>query len=109
MELRLTFAAGTMTGEGRDPVAQFVIDGTYDPASGECRFTKTYPGRHAVRYAGFNEGKGIWGTWTLESEKGGFHIWHEGMADPTQQTLSEEADIPTDAPPPKKKRKLQPA
>ena len=108
MELRLLFAAGVMTGEGRDPVGQFVVDGKYDAAGGECRFVKTYPGRHAVAYTGFNEGKGIWGTWALDGVTGGFHIWPEGMADPTQQTLKEEADIPAAPPPKRKRRKPQP-
>lgn len=105
MELRLTFAAGKMSGEGRDPVGLFTVDGEYDEASGKCGFIKRYVRRHAVAYTGFNEGKGIWGTWTLETEKGGFHIWPEGMADPTVQRLAEEADIPTDAPPKRKRRR----
>src|SRR5262249_52045762 len=48
----------------------------------------------------FNEGKGIWGTWEMPSAvdpafmRGGFHIWPEGMADPTQPALSEEIEEP---------------
>ena len=108
MELRLTFAAGVMSGEGRDRIGLFTVDGEYDAASGKCQFTKQYIRGRSVFYSGFNEGKGIWGTWNLDDVSGGFHIWPEGMADPTQQTLSEEADIPTDPPPKKKKRKPQP-
>jgi hypothetical protein len=108
MELHLTFAAGRMSGEGRDKVGAFTVDGEYDAASGRCRFTKRYVERHAVQYAGFNEGKGIWGTWKLDDVTGGFHIWPEGMADPTVQRLSEEAEVPTAPPPKKKRRKAKP-
>jgi hypothetical protein len=108
MELRLTFATGRMTGEGRDRVGKFTVDGVYSPADGRCSFTKEYLGSHAVHYAGFNEGKGIWGVWEIESEKGGFHIWPEGMADPTVQTLKEEADVPVEVVEKQRKRKPQP-
>lgn len=94
MEFRLAFANGRMTGDGRDRVGQFTIDGVYDDASGKCSFTKQYIGQHAVHYTGFNEGKGIWGTWLLSGIRGGFHIWPEGMADPTVEHLSEEVDEP---------------
>lgn len=100
MELRLQFRDGTMTGEGRDWVGPFLVRGRYDVADGQCHFTKSYLGRHDVFYRGFNEGKGIWGTWGLLTalepalRHGGFHIWPEGMPDPTQQTLVEEADLP---------------
>ncbi len=100
MELHLTFHDGIMTGEGRDWVGQFTIDGRYTLADGRCQFIKHYLGRHRVYYAGFNEGRGIWGTWDIAAggafvaQRGGFHIWPEGMGDPTNQTLSEEADLP---------------
>ena len=108
MELRLAFADGRMTGDGRDRVGQFTVDGVYSTADGRCAFTKQYVGGHPVQYAGFNEGKGIWGTWKLDDVTGGFHIWPEGMADPTVQRLSEEAEVPADGEP-KKKRKKKPA
>jgi hypothetical protein len=100
MELRLTFKNGEMTGEGRDWVGKFVIRGRYQVADGRCFWHKRYLGKHDVVYQGFNEGKGIWGMWEIPTEilpgyyKGGFHIWPEGMADPTQPQLSEEADPP---------------
>ncbi len=99
MELQLSFAAGAMKGEGRDWVGKFVIRGRYDLSDGKCYWTKRYLGKHDVFYNGFNEGKGIWGVWEIPSPhdasmRGGFHIWPEGMADPTQQTLAEEADLP---------------
>jgi hypothetical protein len=100
MELRLTFRQGTLTGEGRDQVGQFVVRGRYALVDGRCHWTKRYLGKHDVFYNGFNEGKGIWGTWDIPadadsfSQRGGFHIWPEGMHDPTQPELTEEADVP---------------
>jgi hypothetical protein len=99
MELRLTFRNGVMEGEGRDLVGRFLIRGRYDIADGRCYWTKRYIGRHDVFYKGFNEGKGIWGLWEIPTEpdwnrSGGFHIWPEGMADPTGAHLSAAAELP---------------
>lgn len=105
MELLLTFRQGQLTGEGRDCVGRFQIRGNYELASGRCEWIKQYVGRHAVYYRGFNEGKGIWGTWEIIGEavpsRGGFHIWPEGMPDPTKPHLKEEAELPM----PKRKRR----
>src|SRR5215212_158901 len=55
MDLHLTFRAGTIRGVGR----------------------------HGVAYRGYNEGKGIWGTWELPPfGHGGFHIWPLAMGNP---------------------------
>jgi hypothetical protein len=98
MELSLRFQHGSLAGEGRDPVGKFVIRGRYELADGKCHWSKRYLGKHDVFYQGFNEGKGIWGTWEITSQlgvaRGGFHIWPKGMADPTGQTLSAHADLP---------------
>jgi len=96
MELMLEFELGRMTGTGRDRVGTFTINGTYQVTDGLCEFLKQYPGSHAVNYHGFNEGKGIWGKWELRQSTctGGFHIWPDGMADPSQPAMEEEADIP---------------
>ena len=100
MELRLTFRGGTLTGEGRDLVGEFVLRGHYDLADGRCYWTKRYLGKHDVFYQGFNEGKGIWGVWEIPAseefgaQRGGFHIWPEGMPDPSHPALSEAADPP---------------
>jgi hypothetical protein len=100
MELGLTFRQGEMTGEGRDWVGDFIVRGRYDLADGRCHFTKRYLAKHDVFYQGFNEGKGIWGTWEIARrpdqihQKGGFHIWPVGMADPTGSSLSEAASPP---------------
>jgi hypothetical protein len=100
MELRLTFQNGVMAGEGRDWVGNFLVNGRYDIADGKCYFTKKYLAKHDVFYQGYNEGKGIWGVWEITHPqlgalgRGGFHIWPEGMGDPTNDYLVEEADLP---------------
>ena len=112
MELTLSFADGRLTGAGRDRVGRFTIDGTYSTADGKCDWLKQYVKAHGLSYRGFNEGKGIWGTWELHDAglifTGGFHIWPEGMSDPTQPRLAEEADIPVEAPAPKPEPVLAP-
>jgi hypothetical protein len=98
MDLRLTFLNGNLNGEGRDWVGEFAVKGRYDVLDGKCYWTKKYVGKHDVFYAGYNEGKGIWGGWEINilgiHLHGGFYIWPEGMDDPTIQRLSEEADPP---------------
>jgi hypothetical protein len=100
MELLLSFSDGIMKGEGRDSIGAFLIHGKYTLADGKCHFTKRYIGKHDVFYQGFNEGKGIWGAWEIRASRnslgarGGFHIWPEGMGDPTQQQLTEAAELP---------------
>src|SRR5438105_9179756 len=100
MDLHLTFAHGAMTGEGRDWVGKFIVRGQYKTEDGKCHWHKRYVGKHDVFYQGFNEGKGIWGTWEIppsdlsSHQRGGFHIWPEGMPNPYDSTLTEEADLP---------------
>ncbi len=100
MELQLRFCENLMRGEGRDRVGEFTLAGRYETEQGTCYWTKRYIGQHDVYYKGFNEGKGIWGTWEIALEGGltfdvgGFHIWPEGMPDPTGSHLSETADLP---------------
>ena len=101
MELRMTFRNGEIRAEGRDWVGQFVMRGRYSLGDGKCYWTKRYLGKHDVFYQGYNEGKGIWGNWEIRDPflqlaimRGGFHIWPEAMADPSQQRTGEEADLP---------------
>ncbi|HEX4589193.1 MAG TPA: hypothetical protein VH120_04650 [Gemmataceae bacterium] len=117
MELILTFHQGEMTGEGRDWVGEFIVRGRYDTSDGRCHWSKRYLGKHDVFYQGVNEGKGIWGHWEIASTReyprqhGGFHIWPEGMADPTGQVLHAEAEVPVEVPPEpvkKEERELEP-
>lgn len=99
-ELHLHFAAGVLTGEGRDWVGKYIVRGRYEVETGRCHWVKSYLGRHDVFYQGFNEGKGIWGTWEITTAElrwqGGFHIWPRGMLDPSGDHLSEEADLPVE-------------
>jgi hypothetical protein len=98
MELQLTFQNGVMQGEGRDYVGKFLVRGKYQTSDGQCYWTKRYVGKHDIFYRGFNEGKGIWGVWELTflhlKLQGGFHIWPEGMPDPSAPHLTEAADLP---------------
>jgi hypothetical protein len=83
--LRLTFAAGAVTGTGRDPAGDFVVRGTYDARSGRCSLTKTYPGSHRVHYDGIADGDGIGGAWEIRyaiglTDRGRFRIWPDASA-----------------------------
>lgn len=101
MELSITFLDGIMNGEGRDRVGLFRVKGRYQVEDGRCWWTKTYLGKHSLAYQGYNEGKGIWGTWEENpGNKGGFRIWPEAMGDPTLMTMAEEVDEPISEPPP---------
>jgi hypothetical protein len=95
MDLVLEFRNGVISGDGADGIGFFGIHGQYSAQGGECSWTKTYYGSHSVEYVGFREQKGIWGTWTVGADKGGFHIWplgEEGLA------REERADAERDAP-----------
>jgi hypothetical protein len=95
MELELRFADGRLQGEGRDYVGWFVMHGRYETESGEVTIDKQYIDAHDVVYSGYNEGKGIWGTWAIPLlDRGGFHIWPRDMPDPTLWRLAAEVDAP---------------
>lgn len=95
MELHLSFAEGQIRGEGRDRIGAFLIRGTFQVEDGRCWWTKSYLGRHDVHYQGYNEGKGIWGLWEIERPwRGGFHIWPEGMEDPTKPRIATAERLP---------------
>jgi hypothetical protein len=98
MQLHLTFANGTMSGDGNDDVGRFLIKGRYDSKSLECHWTKSYVGAHDVSYRGFREGKGIWGTWEIGIQNhGGFHIWPKQAGDSEVMAESSTATEPIDA------------
>lgn len=78
MDLILEFKDGVISGEGSDGIGPFMIDGNYSESTLECSWFKTYVGRHSVYYAGFREGKGIWGNWSIGPTRGGFQIWPIG-------------------------------
>ncbi len=98
MDLALTFANGTISGEGNDDIGPFVIRGRYDFKTRECYWTKTYVGAHDVYYRGFREGKGIWGTWEIFADThGGFHIWPRSQGEDEAQRESKEREQPIEA------------
>ena len=95
MDLQLTFREGNIRGEGRDWVGRFIITGRYQIEDGRCWWTKRYIGKHDVAYQGYNEGKGIWGTWQIPPAwRGGFHIWPLAMGDPDMDRLVEAIEEP---------------
>lgn len=97
MELSLTFRKGVLQGDGRDWVGRFLFRGRYDVETGKCWWTKQYVGRHSIAYQGYNEGRGIWGTWEWPKSppwRGGFHIWPVGMGQADSSTLTEAAEPP---------------
>jgi hypothetical protein len=99
MELHLTFRSGVINGEGRDWVAPFLVTGRYNLGDGHCHWTKRYVGRHDVFYDGFNEGKGIWGSWQIPGDpvvpevRGGFYVWPKEMPDPSSTHLVAAAEV----------------
>jgi hypothetical protein len=98
MGMALTFANGTITGEGKDDIEPFVIRGRYDAKTMECYWTKTYVGAHDVFYRGFREGKGIWGTWEIgQLWSGGFHIWPLAFGADDGEHETNEQEQPADA------------
>lgn len=95
MDLHLTFSGGKIGGEGRDFVGPFRIRGSYDLETGICTWHKSYDGAHGVSYRGFNEGKGIWGTWEIPpGYRGGFQIWPSAWGIGGLPPLSTEEDLP---------------
>jgi hypothetical protein len=105
MDMHLTFARGSVAGEGNDDIGVFFIRGKYDAATKECYWTKSYPGGNDVFYRGFREGKGIWGKWEIDAmNTGGFHIWPRSEetgdlhAQPEQEAKPVSVPAPTPAP-----------
>lgn len=98
MELHLTFREGILEGDGRDWVGAFSVKGSYNLNDGKCHWLKQYVGKHGVHYEGFNEGQGIWGSWSIKDSHmhGGFHIWPDEMPDPTLESLAAAAEVPVE-------------
>jgi hypothetical protein len=94
-DLDLTFRNGWMTGSGMDSVGRFLIRGRYERDSGEVRWTKSYAGSHDVLYQGYRDGKGIWGTWRIDWETGGFHIWPKGLGSEAAVETEAEQPVPS--------------
>src|SRR5947207_4699286 len=97
MDMNLTFANGSIAGEGNDDVGPFLIKGRYEADTRECHWTKSYIGAHDVFYRGFREGKGIWGTWEIDSTRGGFHIWPLQSGPAKREIVSVRIEKPNEA------------
>ena len=88
----LTCCNGELRGTGSDLVGPYTIEGHYDLGTGKCEWIKQYVRKHSVTYRGINDGHGIWGVWEIRQlaglfvDRGGFHIWPEGL------DVSEESD-----------------
>jgi len=96
-ELTLNFKQGNLSGDGLDGVGAFIIRGKYARETREVWWTKNYLGGHAVFYRGFREGKGIWGTWEINSfARGGFKIWPKALGAGEDETEAAEADAPVE-------------
>jgi hypothetical protein len=94
MDLDLRFANGLLQGGGSDAVGSFTLRGSYDVESLEVSWVKSYA-THDVSYRGFREGRGIWGTWTIQSDRtGGFMIWPKGLGGEAQERVYAEAKEP---------------
>ena len=95
--LSVTYSRGELSGEGRDLVGPYSIEGTYDVGTGQCEWTKHYFGKHSVTYRGVNDGRGIWGVWEIRqlaglfTDRGGFHIWPEGSDVSEESERTEQA------------------
>ncbi|MBL8754136.1 MAG: hypothetical protein JNK15_12620 [Planctomycetes bacterium] len=70
-ELHLRFLDGRMEGWGRDEWGEFLVDGTYDLATEELRWTQLYPEQPRVFCRGFLEPTFVWGVWTTADGKKG--------------------------------------
>lgn len=97
MQLDLLFSGGILAGDGVDDVGSFLINGSYDPQSGACRWMKTYIGAHDVAYGGARDGIGIAGTWQLGPMQGPFRIWPGTREESTGADQSLELDEPVEA------------
>ncbi len=98
MDLVLTFADHTVSGEGSDDIARFIVTGRFDARQTvRCYWTKLTSADMTFTIGGFREGKGIWGLWELPSESSGFHIWPRGQEDGDQSHEAAEEPAPLEA------------
>ncbi len=98
-DVAMDFSSGTLTGTGTDRVGPYTVDGTYDPVTGQCEWTKQYLGKHRVAYRGVNDGRGIWGVWEIRlrgglyTDRGGFHLWPAGTDVSEESARTEQAVV----------------
>lgn len=79
MDLLLQFAGDRISGNGKDPIGEFTITGTFDTTTGKCSWVKQYVGQHSVEYTGEARERGIIGQWRISGMpkfwSGPFFIW----------------------------------
>jgi hypothetical protein len=92
--LSLEFREGKVIGSGSDRVGRFEFSGTYDVSTGKVSLVKAYR-RHSARYSGQNEddGKWVWGVWSIGLDRGGFHMWPAGEGDPAELREGKEEEV----------------
>jgi len=94
MNLTLFFAPdGRISGEGIDDIAAFAIDGFFDAVGNQADWTKSYIGKHSVKYHGLYDQRSICGNWTLVLGSGGFWIWPAGLEAEEGETAEVEEPI----------------
>ena len=96
----LQFRGGKVYGEGKDPVAPFVVTGTYCTDTGVVNLTKSYD-TYRVFYRGVAQpDDGIPGLWTIPyfggviTDTGEFHIWPDELAMEEGKRLAQEEPVP---------------
>ena len=80
----LHFAAGEITGSGRDMVGTFTFAGQYDARTGRVVMVKQYHLKHRVMYDGMPDGEGsIVGTWNIGKDWTGSFLIRPVVPKPT--------------------------
>ncbi|HEX4612408.1 MAG TPA: hypothetical protein VH092_29710 [Urbifossiella sp.] len=89
----LRFAAGEVTGSGKDVIAPFTFRGSYDEQTGVVVMVKQYQGRHRVTYRGRPDGEGsIQGTWHIGENWSGPFLIRPVLARPRGDEPIQEID-----------------
>ncbi len=94
MHLYMSFADGSVTGEGTDYVGPWLANGEYDLAAGTCSWIKQYVGQHQVIYRGSIGENGIMGQWQIGFISGEFHIWPRSMSHLNELYLADDLTLP---------------
>ena len=100
MHLYLAFESGVIKGEGTDYVGPWTLQGSYelssDDSTAECRWIKSYVGRHDVSYEGKYGSDGIKGKWDIRDfHRGDFHIWPSTHTELNELYMRQELEMET--------------
>jgi hypothetical protein len=89
MRLRVTSVVDVFCGTGDDEVGVFEFSGKPLTTPGQWEFTKSYVGKHSVRYRATQVGMGLVGRWFLGDLCGGsFILWPGDAPNPTGPMLA---------------------